>query len=262
MRPALALRRSLALALLAGLAAPAAAGSLAGTPRGIAREPAYKGAPRYVLLAFGPEGKRLAWLVLDDEALYIDRNGNGDLTEEGERVGPASEPEVDESEQVRLREAEFDIGDLPALGKGPGYTSLFAKQVSVEPKPGAPADLKASERFRLDLTLRDGLDQVVMPQLAASAATAPIAHLDGPLVAMVAAGCEAPVQVLHPGASHDLTVQIGTQGIGTQGLGAPWAAVSFNLVPESVHPVVEITFPAAADGTPGKVERFTLDHRC
>lgn len=248
---------ALLLALLACGAVPARAGGLAETPRTIAREPAYKGTPRYALLAFGPEGKRLAWVVLDDEALYIDRNGNGDLTEDGERVGPVSEPELDESEQVRLREAEYDIGDLPALGKGPGYTALFAKHVAVQPKPGAPADLKASDTFRLDLTLRDGLDQMVVPRLSASAASAPIAHLDGPLVAMVAAGCEGPVQVLHPGEAHDLTVQIGTQG-----LGGAWAPVSFGLVPASVQPVVEITFPAGADGAPGKVEKFTLDHRC
>lgn len=251
------LRTPLSLALLAALALPAGAGGLAATPRTIAREPAYKGTPRYALLAFGPEGKRLAWLVLDDEALFIDRNGNGDLTEPDERVGPASEPDVDESAQVRLREVEFDIGDLPALGKGPGYSALFAKHVLVQPKPGAPADLKAVDVFRLDLTLREGLDQVATPALAASAATAPIVHLDGPLMAMVAAGCEGPVQVLRPGESHDLTIQVGTQGIG-----GPWAPVTYGLVPESAKPVVEITFPAGADGLPGKVERFTLDHRC
>lgn len=248
---------ALLLAVLACGSVPARAGGLADTPRTLAKEPAYKGAPRYALLAFGAEGKRLAWLVLDDEALYIDRNGNGDLTEEGERVGPVSEPEVDESEQVRLREAEYDIGDLPALGKGPGYSALFAKHVTVQPKPGAPADLKAVDAFRLDLVLRDGLDQMVVPALARSAATAPIAHLDGPLVAMVAAGCEGPVQVLHPGEAHDLTIQIGTQGIG-----GPWAPVSYGLVPQAIKPVVEVTFPGPAPGTPGSVVTFTLDHRC
>ena len=251
------LRTSLSLALVATLSLTALAGGLADAPRTLAKEPAYKGTPRYALLAFGPEGKRRAWVVLDDEALYLDRNGNGDLTEEGERVGPVTEPEVEESEQVRTRQVEFDLGDLPALGSSPGYSALYAKSVTVQPKPGAPADLKAMDVFRLDLTLRDGLDQMVVPALAASAAKAPIAHLDGPLMAMMAAGCEGPAPVLKPGSEQDLTIQIGTQGIG-----GPWAPVSYGLVPQDIKPVVEVTFPADAEGAPGKVEKFPLDHRC
>ena len=48
--------------------------------RTIAKEPAYKTKPRYCLLVFGPEPKIRVWLVLDGDVLYVDRNGNGDLT--------------------------------------------------------------------------------------------------------------------------------------------------------------------------------------
>ncbi len=55
--------------------------------RAIAKEPKYQDQPRYALLVFGPKADRRAWLVMDGEdVLYIDRNGNGDLTEEGERA--------------------------------------------------------------------------------------------------------------------------------------------------------------------------------
>jgi hypothetical protein len=55
--------------------------------RVIAKEPKYKNQPRYALLVFGPKADGRAWLVMDGEdVLYIDRNGNGDLTEEGKRV--------------------------------------------------------------------------------------------------------------------------------------------------------------------------------
>jgi hypothetical protein len=55
--------------------------------RGIAKEPKYQNQPRYALLVFGPKANSRAWLVMDGEdVLYVDRNGNGDLTEEGERV--------------------------------------------------------------------------------------------------------------------------------------------------------------------------------
>src|SRR5262245_44513716 len=73
-------------------AAPAGAGDrdpavLARVERAIAKEPAYQsGAPRYCLLAFGPEAKFRVWLVQDGDVLYVDRNGNGDLTEPGKRI--------------------------------------------------------------------------------------------------------------------------------------------------------------------------------
>jgi hypothetical protein len=52
--------------------------------RTLAREPAYQSCPQYCLLLVGPEGKTHIWLILDGEKLYVDRNGNGDLTEPGE----------------------------------------------------------------------------------------------------------------------------------------------------------------------------------
>src|SRR5215471_16480239 len=55
--------------------------------RAIAKEPAYRSkTPKYGLLVFGPEAKSRAWVVLDGDFLYVDRNCNGDLTEEGERL--------------------------------------------------------------------------------------------------------------------------------------------------------------------------------
>jgi hypothetical protein len=50
------------------------------------KEPAYKGKPAYCLLVFGPEAKTRAWVVMDGDLIYIDRSGNGDLTEPGKQV--------------------------------------------------------------------------------------------------------------------------------------------------------------------------------
>src|SRR5687767_13811826 len=73
----------------AGGAASAAPPDLTGIRRAVDKEPAYESkAPRYCLLAIGPEAGFRVWLVLDGELLYVDRNGNGDLTEEGERLKP------------------------------------------------------------------------------------------------------------------------------------------------------------------------------
>src|SRR5262249_30738143 len=54
--------------------------------RTILKEPAYKSKPKYCLLVFGTEAKTRIWLALDGDVLYVDRNGNGDLTDQGEAI--------------------------------------------------------------------------------------------------------------------------------------------------------------------------------
>lgn len=52
--------------------------------RSIKREPTYQHRPGYCLLVFGAEARTRVWLVVDGRRLYIDLNGNGDLTERAE----------------------------------------------------------------------------------------------------------------------------------------------------------------------------------
>src|SRR5438477_11871119 len=55
--------------------------------RTILKEPAYRtGQPKYCLAVFGPKAETRVWMVLDGDTLFIDRNGNLDLTEAGESV--------------------------------------------------------------------------------------------------------------------------------------------------------------------------------
>src|SRR5262249_4307689 len=69
--------------------------------------------PRYCLLVFGPEAKTRVWLVLDGDVLYVDRNGNGDLTEAGERMAVKEGP-------------RFEIGEVTG-GDGKPVRFLTAK---------------------------------------------------------------------------------------------------------------------------------------
>src|SRR5262245_35416333 len=80
----------IAVLLLPGGALETARGAELNKPdRTIAKEPAYRNGPRYCLLVFGTDAKMRVWLILDGDVLYVDRNGNGDLTEEGERMAAA-----------------------------------------------------------------------------------------------------------------------------------------------------------------------------
>src|SRR5947209_1305957 len=92
--------------LLALSSAAAAAVDLANIERRIAREPTYQNKPKYCLLVLGPEAKKHVWLVQDGATLYVDRNGNGDLTEADEKV--ATEKSEDAEEGVYT----FKAGDL------------------------------------------------------------------------------------------------------------------------------------------------------
>src|SRR5215470_17357354 len=94
-----------ALLVVGSTAVTACGADLTKIDRTIAKEPAYKGKPKYCLLVFGPDAKTRVWLVLDGDVLYVDRNGNGDLTDKGETV---REKRVDD------QASQFPAGELPS----------------------------------------------------------------------------------------------------------------------------------------------------
>jgi hypothetical protein len=100
------------LTLCLGFRAAGEPGPLVPPPR---KEPPYQTkAPRYCLAVFGPRAELRVWLVLDGRALYADRNGNGDLTEPGERVAP-------EEVSDNGRHLDFETFDVAGPFGGPTY---------------------------------------------------------------------------------------------------------------------------------------------
>jgi len=70
--------------------------------RTILKEPAYRTShPKYCLAVFGPKAETRVWLVLDGDTLFIDRNGNLDLTEVGEGVKGQPRPQAQGEIQSR-----------------------------------------------------------------------------------------------------------------------------------------------------------------
>src|SRR5262249_28937231 len=88
----------------------AAATDLKKVDRSIVKEPAYvTKQPRYCLLVFGPQATTRVWLVADGDFLYVDRNGNGDLTDPGERVRFSG---LREGQGTLAGTREADAGDI------------------------------------------------------------------------------------------------------------------------------------------------------
>lgn len=71
----------LVVVIAVGTGLQACAADLSLIKRYIRKEPAYQEAPKYCLMVFGKEADTRIWLVLDGKTLYVDVNGNRDLTE-------------------------------------------------------------------------------------------------------------------------------------------------------------------------------------
>jgi hypothetical protein len=268
---------------LVGFLAPPAAASpdLTKIDRTLRKEPAYRTkSPKYCLLVFGLEAKTRVWLVLDGDLLYVDRNGDGDLTGAGERV---EVPEFKPGDGP-FHEGEREVG-LGSVKDGElTHTGLTFSQTRYRKTLGkldANQKGKATEwQAYLDRVRRnvpDGVADMVTVKLAGaddkapilwfvwiddgghlsfanSKETAPVIHFGGPLTMLVN-----PSAKIRPDPEPDdhFTVHIGSAGVGR----GSFAYSSYDRVLEGVFPVVEVEYPAVA-GTELIRERYELKERC
>jgi hypothetical protein len=199
--------------------------------RKIAKEPAYfSSSVGYCLLVFGPAADKRVWLAWDGKDLYVDRNGNGNLGEPGERIlGPRKPPAEDELVQL-----------------GTTQLTAFGDECTLE---------TTLERGVLFLTLEGNEIHrfYASPKLVNKIAAAPIVHFNGALTMALNDRellCnDKPAQVF---------AVIGTPGLGE----GSFASISHAAVPEKAHPVAEIEFASAeANGRPLTVS-VELAERC
>jgi hypothetical protein len=270
---------SSAILLLLLLVMPASrAADPANIDRTIRKEPAYRTkAPKYGLLAFGPEGKHRIWLVRDGDVLYVDRNGNGDLTEPGEKVAAEKNPGRDPGDES----GKFDVGDLTVAGRT--HKGLFVsfsplKHYSagtLDPWPGAKAALAndpkaAIVRMHLDVQVPGvkggGIDGRLSFDVgpfdlngvlcfAGSPAEAPVIRFGGPLQVTFYDSLPS----LRVGRSSELVLVVGTPGVGA----GTFAVLGYEAtIPETAWPVAEVTLPSAKPGAPPLMQKWVLKNRC
>lgn len=89
-RSASRLTRALLLlgAVLSAAAAHTATSETPAAERTLIKEPRYRNSPKYSLMTLGSGSAVQVWMVEDGKRLYVDRNANGNLTDDG----PALEP--------------------------------------------------------------------------------------------------------------------------------------------------------------------------
>ena len=232
-------------------AARAAAVDFAQVDRHITKEPAYKDKPLYCLALIGPEAKTRIWLVLDGEKLYVDKNCDGDLTDDG--------PPIELKDQ-KSDPASFEIVEVsPDGGK-----SVYKFDVTLWGRPsfrGKNSDPN-EEPFNqsVHVTFPDGRwfgdwgDHHKSLMFAATRDDAPVLHLDGPL----RMGFEVRKPLTKSGDGFLLNACVGTPG----SCDGAWVHLMYRTIPEQLHPRAVLEFPPEkSDGTPVRVE-FALNHRC
>jgi hypothetical protein len=276
-----------AMACLALWSLAASAADFSKIDHRIAKEPVYETkTPKYCLLVFGPEAKHRVWLVLDGDTLYVDKNGNGDLTEEGERIkAPAFTPSTS---PFHTRERSIEIGDLSADGLT--HTNLMVTQLEFRRNLEGSTETRGEQvrewQAQLDSIWRrlpDGivytvsinldpkcyglfgdvkgrrvkhsayLDQDGWLAFAGRPADAPIIHLGGPLTMHARPG-----QALRRGPDPEETrFWLGTQGLGP----GTFVIMCYDLVPKQVQPTVEVQFPPKEPGQKPVTRKYDLQ-RC
>jgi hypothetical protein len=237
----------------------------------------------YCLLVFGPEAKTRVWLVVDGDTLYVDRNGNGDLTGAGKRVAmpPFHKSEHPCFEEDRKVEAG-DITDGPRTHLGLEVTQMRVRRDFVARSEKEKEFKQFFDRFMrqtregviydvellVDLPARPGDGGHGLPRVRQVAYAdwhgflefadrpqkAPVIHFGGPLAMYLN-----PDATLARGDSaSELKTSVGTPGLGN----GTFAISAYDRVPRDVHPVAEVAFPAAAAGAAPVVRKVVLEKRC
>lgn len=265
--------RFLPLAVL--LAACLPAGASAGPPaldadRVIKAQPRYASEqPFYALLALGAAAETRLWIVVDGDDLYVDRNGDRDLVDEGEKVTAVASP--DDAAGLVSRSRTWSVPELAVSSR---YTDLKVRFSLVNPQwsPAAVAGNRRQMRAFMRAVRetphaqlsnvsvmidRTREQQSLNTTFGTSPETAPIFHMDAPLtLGLVEAW--APYELWRERDEQRLAVAVGTPGVGP----GSFSFLRYAELPADLQPSVEITFPAAPGAAPLAPRRFELPGRC
>jgi hypothetical protein len=219
--------------------------------RTIAKEPVYQSKkPQYCLLVFGPEAKRRVWLVLDGDALFVDANGNGDLTEPGKKL----KVQTPNQDPASFEDIEITGSDGKEKHKLQVFVYKWFDYQEGKDDRAQPALTVGWTGKRSFGAWGDGQSPL---KFAPSPKLAPIIHIDGPL--QMGFECQQPL-VKKTDGTYELSVGVGTQGLGK----GSFSHLKYweNAVPESVYPSAILEFPSKTPGgDPVRVE-VVLKKRC
>jgi hypothetical protein len=235
-----------------------------------AKEPSYQKEPRYALLVFGPKREQRVWMVLDGTTLYVDRSGNGDLTQPDERLQPKDPKDVNDRLANPGRYTHFNVFEF-TVRAGAGGTSKFRLYHWIRAEnfvPKTDLDRKWHAKWlelRWEQTTLWRLEGQGQGQTAVlflpKPADAQVCALDGPLTFAV----KTPqYQVLQRGeAGCDVAFHIVVMGRPHRGAEREfYNPLATTEVPEGAHLEVEIEYPTKTAQAPPLRRKYLLKQRC
>jgi hypothetical protein len=239
------------LLMLLVCSAPATAADLSRIDRTISKEPKYQSKPRYCLLVFGPAADYCIWLVLDGDTLYVDRNGNGDLTEPGE----STKPETTNTDPCSFKTITILRPDGKTEELGFALYGWFAYRDGKDPAAVGPA-VWVSWKGR---TFGAWGDETGPAVWSARPQDAPILHVDGPLQMGFETRAEYALSRKSKG-EFELSVGVGTKGLGKGAF--VHLGYAKNAIPDNVYPTAILEFPNELQAKPPIRVRAVLKQRC
>jgi len=210
--------------------------------RTIIKEPAYQSTPKYSLITLGKSGDVKVWMVEDGRRLFVDKNANGDLTDDG--------PPIEPGKVRRLDATRWDFEYLlnaitPANGSR--HTNFVLRRWNYDDK---------EDNYGLSLSV-DGQ----MPMYAGWFGTfwstnreqAPVIHFGGPFTPKLLRRKEFTI------GETQLRLSLCFVNPGS-GAGAD-SRLSIDALPRFVVPELNIEWPAAGGGAPLR-KSYPLTQRC
>jgi hypothetical protein len=208
----------------------------------IIKQPAYQSTPKYCLITLGNSGDVKVWMVEDGRRLFIDKNANGDLTDDGPPIEPSNVRHLDTNRW------DFDyLLDAITPTNGSRHTSFVLRRWNYNDK---------EDCYGLSLSV-DGQ----MPMYAGWFGTfwstnrdqAPVIHFGGPFTPKLLRRKEFTIGetqqrlslcFLNPGSA----------------LGAE-SRLSIDALPRFLVPELHIEWPTAGGGAPLRTS-YELTQRC
>jgi hypothetical protein len=218
--------------------------------RRIVKEPAYQSKPLYGLAMLGSDAKTHVWMVLDGERLYVDKNCNGDLTDDG----PPAE----------LKNKGTDPASFEDIEVTPdGGVTVYKFEVTLWGRPSLrPEAGPDREPFNqsVHVTFPDGRwfgawgDHHAPLMFSSSAGKAPAMYFGGAL----RMGFEVRKPIERVAGGFQLSACVGTPG----SCPGAWVHLLYKTIPKDVHPKVELEFPPEVAGGQPVRAQLVLGQRC
>jgi hypothetical protein len=240
------------LTLPAGLFGDEARQELSKIDRRIGKQPKYIAEqPLYGLVVVGPQMKTRIWMVLDKSAtsqteydvVHADLNGNGDLTDDGERIAL----NVDKDGTSR-----FKLPDITDPNTGETHTEFSLRCASrEEPYQMVTAKWKGKQKFGGGYT--DDPENEPYSQFASTLEKAPILWLNGDGPFTFQRWYIEPLQI---GREIDVKLFIGVAGVGK----STFCAFQVHALPEGegIHGTLHYTTKTGEQGQ----STFALLNKC